>query len=345
MRSVFQAKLNPTSASVEGSIVGFFDKIKALATEDYQQAVILSGMCFTLVVWVFSALFLLIAVLFYVFFLFHWLPRADGGLTGYCVRKVNKRLTKIVTTKVNRALAKGQAKREKIDKFGEKSLERSAALPTIPSLGGGGKDDDSLVEMPELSRVGSNSTLPLYSSRPGTSHSSEFGAYRQQRPLHSRSGTSSSGSGSVFSASAPLVGAAAHMGYNAPSDASSYPDPEFMPFPPRRPGTSSSQASFGSRSGMGRAPPLGRPFEAYNPEGRSSPALSMTSHRSGYPSPRVPPPPQAAHQHQPLRSMTGPAPQRAPQYRPQRNVTAPMWSNDRAAPFGYDAEAQHRPGF
>ncbi|XP_044716247.1 fungal potassium channel domain-containing protein [Hirsutella rhossiliensis] len=240
LRSVYEAKLNPTADSVGGSIVGFFDKIKALATEDYQQAVILSGMCFTLVVWIFSALFLLIAVLFYVFFLFHWLPRADGGLTGYCVRKVNKRLTKIVTTKVNKALAKGQAKREKADKFGEMPFERSAALPTIPYLGMGSKED-GLPEMPELSRIGSNSTLPLYSSRPGTPSSFELGALRQQRPLHSRSGTSGSGSGSIFSAKAPLIGAAAHMGYNAPSDANGYPKTDFAAFPPQRPDTSNSQ--------------------------------------------------------------------------------------------------------
>lgn len=324
------------------SIVGFFDKIKSLATEDYQEAVILSGMCFTLVVWIFSALFLLIAVLFYVFFLFHWLPRADGGLTGYCVRKVNKRLTKIVTTKVNKALAKGQAKRERADKLGEMSFERSAAIPTIPNLGIGGKED-SLPEMPELSRIGSNGTLPLYSSRPGTPNSFELGALRQQWPLHSRTGTSSSN----LSARAPLVGAAAHMGYSANSNANGYPETDFAAFPPQRPGTSNSQSSFGSRSGFGRAPPLGMPSEAYGPEGRSGPAPSVASYRTGYPSARAPSTTQAACQHQPLRSTTGLAPQRAPQYPPQRNMTAPTGPSARVPPFGYDvgAHTQHNPGY
>lgn len=225
LKSVYEAKLNPTAASVQGSIVGFFDKIKALATEDYQQAAILSGMLFTLVVWIFSALFLLVAVLCYVFFLFHWLPRADGGLTGYCARKVNTRLTTIVTKKVNRALAKGQAKREKGDRLGDRPLDRSAALPTIPNFALGAKGDELL----GLSRVGSSSTLPLYSSRPATPSSMERGV-RGQRPLHSRTGTP--GSGSPYSSRAPLVGAAAHMGYSAPLDSGGHPDIELATLPP-----------------------------------------------------------------------------------------------------------------
>ncbi|ODA82348.1 hypothetical protein RJ55_00855 [Drechmeria coniospora] len=192
LRSVYVTKLEPTATSVGGSILGFFDKIKILASEDYQQAVILSGMCFTIVVWVFSAIYLLSAVLFYLFFLIHWIPRADGGLTGYCERKVNKRLTKIVTTKVNKALAKGQAKREKADALamgnGEKPpLERAATLPVISDFADP-SDEDSLPCMPVLGHNGTSVTLPVYSSRPETPLGLDRTAVGQKRPLHRQTG-------------------------------------------------------------------------------------------------------------------------------------------------------------
>ncbi|KAM5348769.1 hypothetical protein ACJ41O_008592 [Fusarium nematophilum] len=137
LKSVYEAKLLTTSDNVGESITGFFDKIKVLAEEDYQQALILSGMCFTVVIWVFSALFLLAAVLFWVFFLYHWIPRADGGLSGYCERKVTKALMKIVTKTVNKALAREEANRLRAEvkaakKNGEKPpMERTATLPNI----------------------------------------------------------------------------------------------------------------------------------------------------------------------------------------------------------------------
>ncbi|GJC96478.1 pheromone-regulated membrane protein [Colletotrichum higginsianum] len=166
LKSVYDAKLAVHEASVEGSLLGFFDKIKSLATEDYQQALILSGMLFTLVIWVFSALYLIMAVFFYVFFLFHWIPKADGGLSGYCERKVTKALMKIVTAKVNKALARQEeSKRKAAKKNGEKlPLERQATLPTLPNVG----DPDKLAEMPMFGRSDTFATLPAYESRPGT---------------------------------------------------------------------------------------------------------------------------------------------------------------------------------
>lgn len=228
-----------------------------LASEDYQQAVILSGMCFTFVIWVFSALFLLMAVLFYVFFLFHWIPRADGGLRGYCERKVNKKLLRIVTTKVNKALAKGQANRYKAElelakKNGEKGpyMDHKATLPTIPNVQPG--MDDSLPQMPTFGRDEKTATLPVYSSRPGTPGSIELSSMDGRRPMQ-RTGTS--GSLSSYSSNAPLVSSAADMGYSR----SQSPAPSLADFdlkngfgPPTRPGTSNSQRSFSSgRPGYG----------------------------------------------------------------------------------------------
>ncbi|KAK2590556.1 Potassium transporter [Conoideocrella luteorostrata] len=257
LRSVYQAKLAPTATSVDGAILGFFDKIKVLASEDYRQAVILSGMCFTFVIWVFSALFLLMAVLFYVFFLFHWIPRADGGLSGYCERKVTKKLLRIVTTKVNKALAKGQANRLKAElemakRNGEKmtQFDRAATLPTIPSLQG--STEDNLPQMPTVGLDEKTSTVPMYASRPNSPGSFELGSMDGRRPMQ-RTGTASSMSS--FSSRAPLVSSAADMGYGrSQSPVPGLPGADFgsAMAPPTRPGTSNSQRSFSSsRPGFG----------------------------------------------------------------------------------------------
>ncbi|KOS23123.1 putative vacuolar membrane protein [Escovopsis weberi] len=134
LRSVYMAQLAVNSRTVEGSISSFFQKLELLAEQDPRQAAILSGMLFTLVVWVFSVLYLLMAVCFYVFFLFHWIPKSDGGLTGYCERKVNKALLRIVTKHVNRALAKGHADRMRAALNGEKLADYlETAVPTLPN--------------------------------------------------------------------------------------------------------------------------------------------------------------------------------------------------------------------
>ncbi|PNY29830.1 Vacuolar membrane protein [Tolypocladium capitatum] len=371
LRSVYVAKLSSTATSVDGAILGFFGKIRALATEDYRQAVILSAMCFTLVIWVFSALYLLSAVLFYVFFLFHWIPRADGGLTGYCERKVNKRLTRIVTKKVNKALAKGQAIRER---KGEKpQLDRAATLPTLPNFGGPG-NGDSLQEMPVLGRGEMTATPPAYSSRPGTPNSFELHAMDRKRPIQSR--TVTSGSTASYSSRAPLIGAAADMGRGRASPEPTIPDVGLVAMPPQPQGMSNSPRGYGPRPGYGRMngnstssslrnpvtanpapmdtnamppfsgpsrtptahsinayglsnsgsgpPPPARSYEAYNPDGRSSPAPSVASYRMDTPAPRPQGPPIGAPSSQPMRSLTGSIPPRGPQSPPQRSMTAPL---------------------
>ncbi|KAK0374594.1 hypothetical protein CLIM01_08039 [Colletotrichum limetticola] len=245
LKSVYDAKLAVHEVSVEGSLLGFFDKIKTLATEDYQQALILSGMVFTLLIWVFSALYLIMAVLFYVFFLFHWIPKADGGLSGYCERKVTKALMKIVTVKVNKALARQEESKRKAEmkaakKNGEKMpLERQATLPTLPNVG----DPDKLAEMPMFGRNDTFATLPAYESRPGTPGSIELNSMDQKRPLPSRMGTTTSTAS--YSSRAPLVGGAADFGYQrSGSPAPSLPPMDLNNYPPQRPGTSNSQRSF-----------------------------------------------------------------------------------------------------
>lgn len=317
-------------------------------------------MLFTGVIWIFSALFLLTAVLFYVFFLFHWIPRADGGLSGYCERKITESLIKVVTTKVNKALAKQESDRFRAEvkaakKNGEKfPLDRQGTLPTLPNIGFGA--DDKLPEMPMLGRNDTMTTLPPYTSNPGTPGPIETGAFSQKRPMPSRTGTMASATS--YSSRAPLMGAAAELGYvRTASPAPSMPEVDLKALPPQRTATSNSQRGFGPRPPMAhmhttsnsslrmaytdspgpmhsetmspvRSPtartmdnytqPMGPMARVAYDSGRASPAPSITSVRSG-PMPRQPGPMGPV-----MRSATGPLPPRGPQYPPSRNMTAPM---------------------
>lgn len=228
--SVYNAKLQINGDTFEASLESLFEKIKVLAQQDYQQALILSGMLFTLVIWVFSALSFILAVLFFVFFLWGWIPREDGGLSGYCERKISKRLMKIVSSKVDKALADQERQRKKAELKAAKKIgalppeERKATLPTFMSDG-----DDKLPDMPMLSRVDTEATLPVYTSRPGTPK----GGFElnQMRPLPNRSDTTS-----TASSRAPLLASGADMGQASPS----LPSPAYGP---TRNGTMSSMRS------------------------------------------------------------------------------------------------------
>ncbi|KAK0708189.1 hypothetical protein B0H67DRAFT_648281 [Lasiosphaeris hirsuta] len=259
--NVYNVKLSATGNNFENSVVSFFDKIKALAMEDYRQAVILSGMLFTLVIWLFAFLSLLIAALFFVFFLWHYIPRDDGGLTGFCERKINKRLKQIVSVKINKAMAEDERKRKKAEmKAAIKSgSDRPMSMQaTLPNLGGG----DKLPEMPMLSRADTMMTLPEYSSRPGTPGSFELNALGQKKPALTRTATMASTT-SQFSGKAPLIQGAAGMGMSGPeSPAGSVPSLDTRNnYPPLRSGTMSSNVSssrsYGSGSQIQRMPSNG----------------------------------------------------------------------------------------
>ena len=232
----------------------------------------LGSMAFTFIVFVFSLLFLIVAVLCYVTFLCHWIPRSDGGLSGYCERKVTEALKKIVTQKVNKALAKGQAKQYQAElKAAQKNgdirpLERMATLPTLPNLGPGPPPDppskskiageDSLPQMPILGRSETTTTLPVYTSRPASPGGIEMDYMSQRRPIPSRTGTmASSATNRSYSSKAPLLGSASDMGHGrSASPAPALPDIDFEMLPPPGPGTPASQRTFGSQSKIGHIP-------------------------------------------------------------------------------------------
>lgn len=219
-------------------------------------------MAFTFVVWAFALIFLLLAVIFYVTFLFYWIPKADGGLTGYCERKVNKALLSIVNKKINKAFAKNEAKKMKAEaKYykvtGEKlQPERAATLPDIALA------DDKLPGMPMLNRADTGSTLPAYQTRPSTPGGIELS--NMNRAALTRSETN--GSESSYSPNVPLMSAAADMGYGPAST-----QPPMIP--PQRPGTAMSQRS--QASGI---MPLQRPGTAMSQRG---PAPGMMPQRPG----------------------------------------------------------------
>ena len=259
-------ELNPEdNSSVAKTLDGFFTNIKYLYEENNQQAVILSGMLFTLVIWVFAALFLLTAVLFYVFFLWHYIPRQDGGLKGYCERKINKRLKSIVMTKINKALEKEEdalrrAGLRAARRAGEKPpMERQATLPHLMD-----NDDDKLPGMPTLNRSETMSTLPAYTSRPTTpmQQPPPPPPFDVKRPVPARHGTHASQlSVSSTSSNAPLM--MNRIGSPAPSlppvdynNTLGSANSGFLP--PMRPATGSSQRSFGNGGSSRGSPASGR---------------------------------------------------------------------------------------
>ncbi|PGH19272.1 hypothetical protein AJ80_04139 [Polytolypa hystricis UAMH7299] len=167
--SVMEANLIPkgenTAPEGTSSVSQFFLNIKTLADKDMRQAVILSAMLFTLVIWVVSFISFLLSVILYLLFLFHHIPSEDGSLTVYCRRKINTRLERIVKQRVDKALVKGFALQDR--KNPDPEIGRMGTLkhqPTLPSLDQ--YDSSKGPDMPGLSRAPTQATLPPY--RPPT---------------------------------------------------------------------------------------------------------------------------------------------------------------------------------
>ncbi|RAH57417.1 hypothetical protein BO85DRAFT_372538 [Aspergillus piperis CBS 112811] len=205
----------------------FFDNMKVLAEDNTERAVVLIGMLFTLVIWVLSMLKLILAVVLYLIFLFHHIPSEDGSLKAYCKRKINSRLTRIVRRKVNKALAKGVALQDRKPTNPNMGLDKR---PTLPSLGAG--DDDKTPVVTTISRTTTQTTLPAYSSRPGTAAPDrkptlpDVGAFND-KPGLSRTMTESS----AYSDAASLSGSTAVSAYS-PLDRHGTPAPPVPPVPP-----------------------------------------------------------------------------------------------------------------
>ncbi|KAI1178002.1 hypothetical protein F4777DRAFT_586998 [Nemania sp. FL0916] len=327
--AVYTLNLTPTDDSSFGSTIGgFFSNLKALAAENTQQAVILSGMLFTLVIWIFSFLFLLLGVVFYVFFLWHYIPRDDGGLHGYCERKVNKRLTSIVKKKINKALAKSELKL--VQGQGSSGgptvepqrLERQATLPTFMDVEKG----DTLPGMPMLNRNDTMATLPLYTSRPASPGAIELGSLDQKRPPPLRKATTATvSSTSSYSSRVPLIAGAADMGFDrSGSPAPTLPNVDFDNYQgPSRPGTAGPSGNYSRRPPMNDFRSPGIPPSMPD---RNRPLPSSPSSLGGFP------------------------PSNRPTYDDGRSITGySTYSSNgprpRPAPSGYQSPAPHSPSY
>ncbi|KAB5542970.1 hypothetical protein GE09DRAFT_232691 [Coniochaeta sp. 2T2.1] len=341
--SVYTSKLVIEGQDFESSLMSFFSKIKALGV---QQMLILSGMMFTLVIWLFSFLSLLTAALFFVFFLWSYIPKEDGGLSGYCERKANKRLLQIVSIKINKAMAEEERKRRKAELKAAKKTgdNRPMSLKaTLPDVG-----DDKLPTMPMLNRNDTVDTLPLYTSRVGTPGDFELGSIDQKRPMPSRTGTMSSAQTgiSAYSSRQPLMGAAAEPGRsNSPTP--TLPQIDMNNYPPTRTGTSAANNSFGPPSAFGGPPPLNRaptggstfggpPHLNRAPTNNSGFGASYTESPATFSSETMPslPPPVRSPMSGPNSNYRGPAPYPMEDRQAQdpRRPTYDSYSSGRASP-------------
>ncbi|GIJ82695.1 hypothetical protein Asppvi_001206 [Aspergillus pseudoviridinutans] len=211
----------------KAGIVQFFENVKILAEDNNQRAVVFCGMLFTLVIWVLSILKLASAVILYLIFLFHHIPSEDGSLKVYCRRKINSRLMRVVRRKVDKALAKSTLNRAPTQP--DLALDRKPTLPMMVDLNA----EDKTPTVTTLSRSMTQTTLPPYTSRPGTAAPERNPTLPTlpdvswtEKPALSRTVTQSSAHSELTSYS----GATAVSGYS-PLDRGSSPAPPVPPVP------------------------------------------------------------------------------------------------------------------
>ncbi|KAJ9624365.1 Potassium transporter [Knufia peltigerae] len=215
--SVLRLKLIPVGEHAPNDghspIVQFFVNVGILADSNHLQAVILFGMLWTLVIWVISVISLMVSVVLYLLFLWHHIPSGDGGLTGYCRKKINRRMERIVRTKVDKALKKENQLRARQEAQAAREGLEIKKQPTLPNL-----STDKLDAFPGLSRQTTMTTLPEYTSRPGTGRNSNESLptlpnISSRPPMPVRTVThGSTASFESFTSNAPLMSSAGEMG-------------------------------------------------------------------------------------------------------------------------------------
>ena len=256
--SVMQLNLIPNGKHAASNghtpIVQFFYNVQILANSNGERTAILFGMLFTLIIWVISALSLAAACLIYVTFLWHHIPSADRGLSGFCKRKIDSRLQKIVGVKIKEALEKGEMNISKQDPksgVGPGQLKRQPTIPLLTT-----EYEDKLPEMPMLSRQTTQATLPPYTPRLATRNDDAAPKlYRQptlpdvtvgpsRLPPPSRSNTQVSGfSSSSYTSDVLLIDGAMAMGHDLPGQTHSASLPSEM---------ASDRSVLGVRPSVGR---------------------------------------------------------------------------------------------
>ncbi|KAI9835866.1 MAG: hypothetical protein M1819_001764 [Sarea resinae] len=353
----------------------FFINVESLAESSRTQAVILFSMLFTLVIWLISAFDLVLGCILYILFLWHHIPSTDNGLSGYCRRKIDSRVNRIVAAKIKKTLEKEDVKRRKEQARALKEgreISPIAKKPTVPVLITA--DDDKVMEMPLLNRQASHSTMASTTSRPPTRAGIvtpglprqptlpdvSSGLTRQptvpevsgdiiRPPPPSRSVTQSSAmSDASYASNAPLLGEASAMGYGppgrSPSPAPPLPTGGFssgqynsVPRPaPSRSATNQTQYSQRSLTPSSR-PPTAQSRNTSAPTPMPMPTRQNTAPPAITQEPRLP-------------LMQPPnAPGRFPVAIPSRQNTAPgalepMKQADPRLPFMAEEENRRPPG-
>ncbi|QIX02032.1 hypothetical protein AMS68_007549 [Peltaster fructicola] len=243
----------------------FWSNLGQMWSQDKQQVVIIFSMMYSLFIWVISIICLASAAIMYIVFLWHYIPSQDGGLSSFCKRKVDKRLEKIVESKVKAAIEEEERKKRKAEEKDWKAAQKAekkgrpmdgaapiapgiARQPTLPKLDTfDDKDDDSMDNYPlrRTDTAGSVATLPPYASRPGTrnEHRPPLPNYSSERPPPVRSATNGSQwTTASYESDAPLLANAAQNGESLPVR------------PPTAFSRQDSNASFGRQDSFGRPP-------------------------------------------------------------------------------------------
>lgn len=296
--SVMQDKLMDGEGGDKSNIAQFWANLQHLFNENNLQAMTMCAMLFTLIIWVISALSLLISLILYLVFLWHYIPSSDGRLKIYCRRKVDKRLEKIVESKIKAALEEEDKRTRKAEKRAEERAEmvrkktgelppqppkftRQPTLPVIPVTPE--IKEDKLPEHP-LVRQGTSttvSTLPPYTSRPPTrndnprleKHPSQRSMH-SARPMPSRTVTQSSGFPTPnYEMDAPLLDNAGYGGHeiNRPPTAVSRRQDSFSSMNAPLPARTMTQRSQDSQHSYAPRPNMGPPgpMRSYTPMSRS----------------------------------------------------------------------------
>ncbi|KAH7397360.1 hypothetical protein BKA66DRAFT_240754 [Pyrenochaeta sp. MPI-SDFR-AT-0127] len=271
--AVMEAQLLPIGDHASDDRSGFeqfFFNIKVMIEKgNKQETVIYFTMLFSLFIWVIAALGLIISALLYIFFLWHYIPRADGSLTQYCRRKVETRLERIVGKKIKKAIEKQDQQRRKEEQRAIKkgALDPSQTRPTLPKLDRDDDDTSTVFSLQRSDTMSSNATLPPYSlNAPARSNTMNtvhtMNSNRSmmkpslptlnERPgIPSRSDTQGTNfSTTSYGSNAPLLNQASDMGMAPPLDRKV----DYFGEPPARPYNSSSRPF--SPMSQGRASPL-----------------------------------------------------------------------------------------
>ncbi|KAM3415841.1 hypothetical protein BST61_g9347 [Cercospora zeina] len=318
--AVLQADLVPAKDADHSNFEQFFINVGSLWYNDQRQALIYFAMLFTMVIWVFSALSLFASAVLYITFLWHYIPQRDGRLSVYCRRKADKRLERIVSAKVQKAIEDEERKKRKEEEKAEQRRQKTGELPppvaqigikkqpTLPNLGTPHMNNDDKLPEFTLRRQrtdASIATLPPYSAQDRGLRQPTLPDVDEERPQMHRTNTAASAWSNApsYTTEAPLLHNASMPGQSEPA------------LPPLPPGAVMRQPSYGS---------LHQPW--HERSGSQGSQMSAHSFAPGY-MPQQPP-------SRPYSPAMGPAFPRAP---PQLRGPTPMRT---MTPQTYEQEPQ-----